>query len=303
MSALATLANPQHIGLWQFGVTEKIDEFLAGVPRGHGLYLPTVMGLTVLMMLAYLAWEIKRSQKTIQPAAIAMLATMVVLATLAVSNVYWLIPAVLLVASTLRDRPVAEATKPQATENKEEKKEERSLRFAGSLCCVLLIWFAFALSTAGSAVLGGKPRATNRIYQSNVPIAVSSFLNDRHPVAPADFGWAASERPLIWAPADWSEWLLWDSPEGTRLFTDSQLDRLPPRVQADYAKIFRGDADWNRLLDRYAVGTLVLDKHRQPKLASEAIRHSSWKLVLETHGAMTLQRMPIARAEKQRGES
>ena len=232
--------------------------------------------------------KVGRAFNAVEASVIALFVT---LAVVSVANVYWCVPVFLLIAA----RHPSESTTVEAPKTAETKlpneTEERSLPFAGTLCCLLLVWCAFALSTASRGVLGGKPRAAQRMFGADVPLMVSEQLKKQSPQSPDDFGWTDSARPLVFAPADWSDWLLWDCRNGMRVFSDSNLERLPRRAQADYTKIFRGESGWDKLLDRYAVGTIIVDKTRQKKLASEVMRHGHWRLTLETPRSLTMQRV------------
>lgn len=99
---------------------------------------------------------------------------------------------------------------------------------------------------------------------------------------------------LVWAPSYWADWLIYDGGAGIQLYTDSHIHQLPGMVQRDYSQIFLGGNDWQRITDRYAIHTLVIDKRQQPRMASEVMRSGGkWRLAFENKEALVLHRVGI----------
>ncbi len=295
-SFLATLLNPLHIRLWQYAVTDKLDALVHGVWHGAGLYMPTVTGLTIVGLLGYVAWSLLKSKRNIEPAEIVVTVLLAGLVAVSSAKVYWCLPVLLMIAAGHRN-PVAPTGTKAEEKPSADADESPPLRFAGTLLCLLFIWCAFALSTVSAPVLGGVARSQDRMFHADVPRDVSQYLRNRATREPQEFGWTDAKTPLTFGPADWSDWLLWDGGSDTRVFASSQIRQLPQRTQFDYHKVFHGQPGWDRILDRYAVVTLVIDKARQPKLSSEVMRHGDWQLVLETSRSLILERVSRAGGE------
>ena len=288
LCAAATLLNPYGLSLWNLAATENLDSLLGSAADGKGLYLPSMQGATFLLLVAAIVWSLVQSTKPRNAAEIVLIAVLFTAAIVNASFVFWCVPVALLVIA--RHASVSSGTD-EAPKRKSNKTGEESptMLFAGTLCCGLMIWCGFALSTISWSVLGGKPRNVARALANAPLVEVGGYLKDREAQNFEAFGWTHQTNSFVWAPADWSDWLGWDS--GVDVFVSSQLAQMPRKVQQDYWSVYQGDDDWNRILTRYAVDTLVVDKRNQVKLASEVMRHSEWKLMLETSRSLTLQRV------------
>jgi hypothetical protein len=57
---------------------------------------------------------------------------------------------------------------------------------------------------------------------------------------------------------------------------------LAPRVVwSDYLRVTNGRSGWERTLDRYGVGTVIIDKQEQRPLLSLLQRNTDWQNVYE----------------------
>lgn len=160
-----------------------------------------------------------------------------------------------------------------------EENQAKPFQFAYSLATVLVIWVAFALSPLATPLLGGKPRALNRIYSPNTPHAIAEFLRGRSP------------QGLVWCPEEWGDWLRWNGPAGIKVAVNSNASILPRIVRQDYAQVARADGTWTRTLDRYGVEYLAVDKQTQQRLA-ESVQSTleSWTVVYEDETALVARR-------------
>ena len=75
------------------------------------------------------------------------------------------------------------------------------------------------------------------------------------------------------------------------VFANANLRTLPRQVQADYRKIYKGDGNWKRILDRYAVTDLVIDKKRQKELYRDVrVDRGVWYTVYQDNVALVMRR-------------
>ena len=150
----------------------------------------------------------------------------------------------------------------------------QSHKFALSLICVLFVWIGFSLSPLSRPFLGGKGRSAEQLYDAETPLGVAAFLHQCDPEA------------FVWAPAYWGDWINWTQGPEVEVFANSNSRSLPQQVKFDYGLVFRGEASFERTLDRYQVDLLVADKARQTDLIKKAASgQSAWKMVYEDRQA------------------
>ncbi len=283
LAVIATGLTPHGLGLWQYLVTAGVNELTSVTIAGGGMYLPTIAGAALMWFLGYSVWRLAHSETSPSHSEILVLIFMVLATAINARLLFWFAPLAMLITSRHWLSPEMKSKLTEAPV--EEEGEAKPLRFAATLTCLLFIWCGFALSPISAPVLDGEPRSHATLFDASVPSEVSVFLAEE---LDTDMSPSLAK---IWAPADWADWLLWDGPAELEVFANSDVGRMPQRVQLDYMRIFQGEAGWDDLLDRYAIGTLVVDKTRQVKLSREVMRNSRWKLMHETETSLTLQRI------------
>jgi hypothetical protein len=128
--------------------------------------------------------------------------------------------------------------------------------------------------------LGGLVRAEAKLYGASAPLALANYLRDNPP------------RGLVLNPQAWGDWLIWRGPPGIELFVTSDVQRIPRQVWQDYRQVAFGQSGWQRVLDRYAASTLIVDLRQQPVLARIVRRADGWQLRYEDNMALVLVRDP-----------
>lgn len=155
------------------------------------------------------------------------------------------------------------------------------LAFAFTMLSLLAVWCGFALSPLADPLLGGRPRAPQRIVAKNTPVALSQFFQQQK-LAPAG---------LVWVPEDWGDWLSLNGPVGLQVSANSHLHLLTDRQKFDIVSVSRGEGNWTKTLDRYGVEWLVVDKQRQPRLMEVALTEGKdWSISYEDAQALVLRR-------------
>jgi hypothetical protein len=81
-----------------------------------------------------------------------------------------------------------------------------------------------------------------------------------------------------------------------RPFVTSNIHLAPHVVWEDYQRINSGQPGWQRVLDRYNVRTLVLDKQVQTVLTTAMKQTTGWGIAYEDDQAIVYQR--VAQAAK-----
>ena len=167
----------------------------------------------------------------------------------------------------------------------------QSMKFALSLTCLLLGWVSFALSPLSQPLLGGTGRSAEQMYGQGTPLALTAILQKQ------------GDTSMAWAPAEWSDWLAWKLGSDAKFFTGSHLGRFPAQVRRDYVAVYRGEFGWNKILDRYGVETLIINKRSQTELLREAkSQNSDWRAVYEDDQCVLLRRRVSDRLAATRSE-
>lgn len=98
---------------------------------------------------------------------------------------------------------------------------------------------------------------------------------------------------------EWGEYLSWAlRPDDYLIFADGRIEIYPDKVWSDYLAVADGRADWQEILDRYQVNSLVLNT--KPTGHAGALRplveHSKkWRQVCEHGEAVLFLRVPAAK--------
>ncbi len=275
LAVLMSLLTPHGFDLWK--------NILRGDPHGpiwrfvgpsYGLNLASTSGVLfgVLVIALTLCWAWGKRPTLLEALTLIALSC---LTAVNVSAIFWFAPMIMLFIaqhcrSTNRSNPKLAATVAD---------DGKPVRFGWSLLTLLFVWYAFAFSPFADFVMDSKSQSANQQLDRTVPITASRFLRE----SPGE--------GVVFAPSDWSDWLAWDGPPGMRLMVNEQLGIFPDRVQRDYWQLFQGEADWERLADRYRIGTMVIDKSRQARIAAEVARaRGGWKIALETSTILVVQR-------------
>jgi hypothetical protein len=151
--------------------------------------------------------------------------------------------------------------------------------FHYTLVCGLLIWIGLAFSPAGTMLLNGKRRSDARLFDKiSSPLELAAHFEKQPP------------QGQIFNPQHWGDWLILRVP-GVRPFATSNIHLTPPKVWEDYLRISRGEPGWQRVLDRYNVRMLVLDKLSQPVLTTAMKQTTGWMLAYEDDQAVIYRRI------------
>ncbi|HUS15372.1 MAG TPA: hypothetical protein VM536_10195 [Chloroflexia bacterium] len=107
-------------------------------------------------------------------------------------------------------------------------------------------------------------------------------LDKTTPVALA--AWLAAQPPhgQVFNYMEWGGYLEWVLYPGRQLFIDGRFEARRPQVWDDYLAISRGAGDWQARLDRYAIGTLVLNRSFHSTLVPLVEASPQWQRVYPT---------------------
>jgi hypothetical protein len=77
----------------------------------------------------------------------------------------------------------------------------------------------------------------------------------------------------------------------------SNMHLVPSQVYADYQRIASAQPGWVRVLDRYDVKTLVLDKELQPIIVQAMKQTTGWALAYEDDQALVYVRTKPSKSD------
>ncbi len=161
----------------------------------------------------------------------------------------------------------------------------RSFHF--TLVTALVVWLGFSFTPFGTMVVGGKKRTPEQLHDaSSSPLSLTAFLQ-KHP-----------PRGQVFQPQHWGDWFVREVP-GFQPFVTSNIHLAPPQVWQDYNRITRAEPGWQRVLDRYNVTTLVLDKTQEPILVQAMKQTQGWGIAYDDDAAVVYLRvaMPLKPAD------
>jgi hypothetical protein len=93
---------------------------------------------------------------------------------------------------------------------------------------------------------------------------------------------------------EWSEYLTWALPADFKVFMDGRIEIFPDNVWEEYVAVTSGRADWQQILDRYAVDYLIVDAggyHSRLRPLVEESRY--WQRVSEAGPATLYRRVGV----------
>lgn len=156
-----------------------------------------------------------------------------------------------------------------------------------TLACLLVVWTCFALSPAGTLMLGGQRRSRKQVLQSGTPLALTEHLR-KHP-----------PQGQVFNPQYWGDWLVEAGPPGLKVFATTMIHLVPGQVWRDYERIYQATPAWPTLLDRYAVTTVIVDKQSQAQLWPAIRASEKWGVLYEDEQAAVLVRRKPASKKPQ----
>jgi hypothetical protein len=78
----------------------------------------------------------------------------------------------------------------------------------------------------------------------------------------------------------YGSYLIWSWPE-VPVFIDTRVELYPPEQWADYIAVSQARYDWEAILDRYGVDTLIVDRVTQQPLVEGAAADEDWTTLYE----------------------
>ncbi len=255
LATAATLVNPYGLDL----LLHRLG--LAGgneVSAARPLTLAGPGGVECALALLALLAVARFSRFPLPAADLLPLAVFGAAAALRVDRVSWLAPVAALML-------VPHLPALLGREEDDEDVPYGSMRW--TLIAAGVLWLVFAFSPLATPILGSTPRTPEQLFESTSPALVADYLYREPPAG------------QLFHPAAWGDWLVREGRSELVPFAGADLGRLPRRVWGDYLAIAEARGDWPRLLERYRVETVVVDRETQPALARALRASPDWRRV------------------------
>ncbi len=151
-----------------------------------------------------------------------------------------------------------------------------------TMVCVLVLWAAFTFSPLGLGLFSDFSRSTGQLMHPATPLAVTGYLRANPP------------QGQIFNPRAWGDWLAFEGPPDLEPFITSRMDQVPHPVWRSYQRLQQAGYEWERVLRRFRIDTVVLDAAAQ-NLLSRALRFTDgWSMVYDDGRAHVFVRNPVA---------
>jgi len=294
LAAAAVLINPYgidaYLNAFTFGGNPNVQDML----EWSAMHAEAAEGIWLAASLVLMLFAFRHSRVVIRPAHVLLLAVFAFATVYSVRMSVWyafvfgyvFLPHLAeLVGRFLPAKP-----RPANVEAIELGGGVFGRTYIHTLVCGLLIWCGFAFSPVAQPVLGGPAREPERLYRQETPLAVTEYLRKNPPSG------------LIWNPQWWGDWLLLRGPDELQVFVNTfvvlrgppntnAVHVVPPQVWQDYLTVARAEPGWLRIIDKYRVDTIVVDKSQQEDFAA-AVRSlpAEWRILYEDRQAVVVTR-------------
>jgi hypothetical protein len=133
-------------------------------------------------------------------------------------------------------------------------------------------------------ILGGGQRDPHESLSADTPIDAAEFLRQHPPVG------------QVFNSLEIGDYLLWAGPPRMRIFVASHVHLVPTDVWRDYDRVIDMESDWESVLERRRVNTVVLDALRHQELVDALRQSAGWSTAYEDDRTVIFARkLPIKR--------
>lgn len=271
LGAAATLLNPYGIDLplYALGLSP------AALPvESQPLVLGGLAGLSFAFSAVALLFVLRHSRRRMPAAHVLVLGFFAAAAAGGAGRLTWYGPIFALVlaphAGELLSRRRALGPQPEAA-----ARAEGGLRLSTgpdwhyTVIGLTLLAVVFVVSPLSSSLLGRPPRTSGQLLGPEAPLALTAYLTANPP------------RGLVFNPVQWGGWLAVEGPPGLERFITSEPQVIPRRVLQDYGRVVSAAAEWPRIMERYRIDTVIVDRVQQPTLQALLRLETDWQPVYE----------------------
>jgi len=283
LALAATLLNPHGIDLLLHVAWFSDNQNLQDILEWQPLVVMDVGGREFALSWVLLAVVWRYSRTPIRAADALMLALFSVASVMGIRMLTWYAPIFgIVIAPHLGELKKKLFPSRQAAKNTETDTLSAPGRpsWVWSLTALLAIWTAFSLTDVSQTLLGGTVRQPVQVLDRTTPIKLANYLRENPP------------QGQVFHSQAWADWLLHRGSAELQPFMTMNGHQAPHRLWQDYRRIESGSPGWNRLLSRYRVTTVIIDRKRQEALASGVAASPAWKLQYEDDQAQVYRHVP-----------
>ena len=288
LAVLACLINPYGMHLLTNTLLFSGNLNLQDILEWQSLSFTGVGGIEFAVSVILVIVVFRHSRRRVRPTETVLLAVFSLAALSGVRMLSWYAPVIVLVLMPhIADiaQQLISRTRQAHTAREESGRfittfwqvlQRRS--FKTTAACGLAIWIAFALSPSSQTFLGGPARTAEQVNTGEAPLGVSQYLRENPPEG------------QIWNPQYWGDFLLTDASPDLSVFCTTMIHLVPRQVWQDYSQVYQAGHGWQRILERYRVNTVVIDKERQETLAGAMRRMDDWQVAFEDDQSLVVVR-------------
>ncbi|HET9495524.1 MAG TPA: hypothetical protein VFR15_14930, partial [Chloroflexia bacterium] len=284
-AAAASLANPYFAGIYRYffaATNDPIARSLNMEWQGPTLYEGTGQ-LFFAQVVIFLA-SLYLSKRRLRPTEILLVLAFGYLALTSLRNVLWWawVTAPIMAANFAAWAELRRAARPAPEPELEDAEApERTAEMP------LLNWMFVAVFAGGALLFTPLWRPANPL----VPEPAKGYLAPGTPSDVAEHIRSTRPPAPLFNYMEWGGYLEWELYPEYRMFIDGRFEAREVEVWNDYLAVFRGRADWQDVLDRYGVNTLVLNRTAMPSLVRFVGASPEWSKTYEdSMGAVFVRR-------------
>lgn len=132
-----------------------------------------------------------------------------------------------------------------------------------------LAWIFFGYSSLGLRIVHGKEPKLKYAVSEYTPTGAVAYLRAHPP------------RGQVFNIYEWGDYLQWTGPSGMQVFVNSHAHAVPKEVWQSYLHVVQMGSNWQELLDRYGVNTIVLDRAVRENLIKALKDDGKWRVGYE----------------------
>lgn len=136
-----------------------------------------------------------------------------------------------------------------------------------------LAWIFFGYSPLGMRVIHGQQPKASRAVSPYTPLDAVEYLREHPPVG------------QVFNSYEWGDFLQWSGPPGIKVFVNSHAHEVPKEVWQHYLAVINLSGNWQEVLDRYGVNTVVIDRAVRDNLIKALKDDDKWRVGYEDHVA------------------
>lgn len=270
LAAIAVLINPYGIGIYSAVVSISQNTNVQDLVEWEPLTLRMKQGQAAAAIALLLVILYRYSPRRISAKEIFLLFGFGASALWTSRMILWWVPiasyyAIIHARAIFSKKPVQKIPVP-----------EKSSKWL--VASIGILWISFAYSSMGMKVIHGKQADPEKALSSQTPLGALRYLRENPPEG------------LVFNTYEWGDMLLWAGPGNIKLFVASHAHLIPEDVWNHYLVISNAGPNWESLLARYSINTIVIDKPRRNLLINTLKQNEEWTVGFENIEAAVLHR-------------